>query len=137
MKNKFTLHDCYVNIEVSEDIINYLCKNIIQRIDEIDKKVDETNKLMEMRDDFEPNSEEWIDIDEDIDKIWWKDVTKQDEYFFYNLCGYSRKDHKPWNAYLKEKEIGINKENKWESKIENNNKEEELSKEDLDWWNSL
>ena len=137
VKNKFTLHDCYVNIEVSEDIINNLCKGIIQRIDEINKKVDETNKLMEMRDDFEPNSEEWENIDEEIDKIWWKDVTKQDEYFFYNLCGYSRKDHKPWDTYLKEKEIGINKEHKWENEIKNNNKEEELSKEDLDWWNSL
>lgn len=64
--------------------------------------------------------------------IFWQEVTDADEFRLQNLSGYSRKLHKPFDEYLKEKELFIDDKN-----IEGN--ENESSEEDdlLDFINSL
>jgi hypothetical protein len=39
------------------------------------------------------------------DKVFWTDITKENEYFLSVLSGYSTKLHKPYAEYLKQKEI--------------------------------
>ena len=34
------------------------------------------------------------------DELFWKEVTKENSFFFINLCGYTSKNHKPLREYL-------------------------------------
>ena len=61
-----------------------------------------------------------------------KNYTKNECIDLFSKCKNRSEFRKKYSGAWK-----ICVENKWENEIENNNKEEELSKEDLDWWNSL
>ena len=92
VRAKFEFHDCYVQVPLSEEKIDVLKQDIIDTVKEIDnKKADYDNTLDE--------------------NIFWQEVTDADEFRLQNLSGYSRKLHKPLDAYLKEKELFINDEN--------------------------
>jgi hypothetical protein len=38
------------------------------------------------------------------DRVFYNEITKENEYWFYNIAGYSRRHHKPWDNYLRSKE---------------------------------
>lgn len=102
IQDKFSISDCYVYIDLNEDIINELNNEIIETLDKIIKDTSTTNILLSQLEELDDiNDKDKINaINNKIDELWWTDIDKSKEYYFYNLCGYSRKQHKPWNQYL-------------------------------------
>lgn len=92
VRAKFEFHDCYVQIPLSEKRIDVLKQDIINTVEEIDSKKAEYDNTQD-------------------ENIFWQEVTDADEFRLQNLSGYSRKLHKPLDAYLKEKELFTNNEN--------------------------
>ena len=61
------------------------------------------------------------------DTVFWTEITRENEYYFAVLSGYSTKYHKPYAEYLKQKEldsVGIQFSNKPKNK--------ELDEDDID-----
>jgi hypothetical protein len=83
VKEKFEVNDCYVEVELNEEIINDHKNKIINIITEIIKKENEFEKTKDKN-------------------IFWKDVTREDSYYHANLCGYSSLIHLPYRKYLEE-----------------------------------
>lgn len=113
VQEKYEVNDCYVYVDLTQEMINDLKQEIIETLDEIMKK-EEQYKIT--NDDFI-----FFDSEESV---------KAQSYYFANLCGYSASLHKPYKKFLE----GL------ESKKDNNvflhqtKKEDEL---DLSWLNSL
>lgn len=98
IKSKYNIKDCYVEIPLSEDIINELLEDMIKTLDEIYLK-EEEYKL------------------NDDDTIFWTEIDKTNEYYFSTLCGYGKDVHKPYKEYLDSLELFI--------KDSNDNKEDD------------
>lgn len=99
VKEKFIIGDCYIYLPLTQERIDNLKTDIIKTITEINNKTKQYN-------------------DSGDDKIFWTDVTEKNEYFLAVLSGYSRNLHKPFNEYLKAKEM---------YNIENNDIDNELA----------
>ena len=81
---KYKISDCYVYVDVTEDLINYWKNDIITTIKDI---------ALREKDYEETKSENvWWDTDESV---------KAQSYYFSTLCGYSGNLHKPYGEYLK------------------------------------
>lgn len=102
VREKFIIKDCYIQVSLSEEEIEDLKNNIISTVAEINLKTEE----------YEQSKDE---------NIFWQDVTDADEFRLATLSGYSRKLHKPYDAYLKKKEIF----NKQEDDTENTDADED------------
>jgi hypothetical protein len=84
VRAKYKISDCYVYVDVTEDLINYWKDDIITTIKDI---------ALREKDYEETNSENvWWDTDESV---------KAQSYYFSTLCGYSGNLHKPYGEYLK------------------------------------
>lgn len=94
---RFSFDDAYVQVPLSEEIINELKNDIINTINEIEEK---TAKYEQSVKDGNPD-----------ESLFWQEVTANDEFRLATLCGYSRKYHKPYDEYLKDKEIMNKTEN--------------------------
>jgi hypothetical protein len=101
VQEKFEIKDCYVQVPLSEDRIENLKSDIINTVNEINDKVAEYN-------------------DSEDEMLFWQEVTTADEYRLNCLSGYSRAKHKPYDAFLKEKEM-----------FEKNGTENEVEDDDL------
>ncbi|WP_320973191.1 PD-(D/E)XK nuclease family protein [Enterocloster bolteae] len=86
VREKFVIKDCYVQVPLSEEKISNLKNDIVTTVSEINLKTEEYEKTND-------------------ENIFWQDVTDADEFRLATLSGYSRKLHKPYDAYLKEKEL--------------------------------
>ena len=86
VKEKFIISDCYVYLPLTQENINNLKADIIETVTEIETKTKEYEKTND-------------------ENIFWTDVTEKNEYFFSVLSGYSRALHKPYDEYLKSKEM--------------------------------
>lgn len=86
VQNKFKLFDCYVEIPLTQEIIDNLREDMIKTIDEINDKENEY-------------------IINQNDGLFWTDIDASNEFFFANLCGYSSIQHKPYKEYLKNKNL--------------------------------
>jgi hypothetical protein len=96
IQNKFIISDCYVYIDISQNEIEELTQDFIKTIH--DMKIKEGEYLRSKN-----------------EKVFWTDITKENEYFLSVLSGYSTKLHKPYAEYLKQKELdnqGFNVSNK-------------------------
>lgn len=116
VREKFTFDDCYVEVPLTEERIENLKNDIADAIHESREKTKEYNKLKEH------------DKDE-AEMLFWQEVTDADAFRLATLSNYSRTLHKPYDEYLKNKEI-----------FENNTKDKEESQEEqdlLDFLNSL
>lgn len=122
---KYKISDCYVYVDVTEDLINYWKDDIITTIKDIalrEKDYDETN-----------SENVWWDTDESV---------KAQSYYFSTLCGYSGNLHKPYGEYLKRLEAAKNGEDMFSgvggvaTKSSNviENKKDEV---DLSWLNNI
>ena len=60
-----------------------------------------------------------------LERVFFK-LDKNKEYYFWNLCGYNRNQHKPWDEYLKEIDLLNGKD------VELNTDDDDLS-----WLNDL
>lgn len=70
-------------------------------------------KLKEFEEDVYENIEKMINVNKEWEekkdiKLWWDEVSSKSEYYYYNLCGYSRKLHLPFNEYLEQQEMFLN-----------------------------
>ena len=128
IQDKFSISDCYVYIDLNEDIINELNNEIVETLDKIIENTKTTNILLSQIEglDKENDKNKINEINNKIDELWWTDIDKSKEYYFYNLCSYNRKQHKPWNEYLND----INEF------VKENNKDNEEDGS-LDWLNDL
>ena len=83
VQDTFEMDDCYIEVEISEEIINKHKNNIIKVIEEIIEKEKEFKETKNK-------------------DLFWKDVTRESSYFFANLSGYSSLHHMPYKKYLDE-----------------------------------
>ena len=86
VRDKFEIHDCYVQIPLTEEKINDLKTDIISTISEINEKEREYK-------------------DSEDENIFWQEVTDADAFRLATLSGYSRSLHKPYDEYLKAQEL--------------------------------
>ena len=86
IQDRYKKSDCYVYIPLDQEIINELKEDIENTLDEIIVKTEEYKKTKD-------------------DKLFWTEIDKTKEYYFYCLCGYSRQQHKPFDEYLKDIEL--------------------------------
>lgn len=97
VQDMFTVNDCYVEIEFTEDDITELKNNIVETISDIKEKEKEYNAL--------------IDTDkEQAERVWWQEVTDSQSFFMANLSDYSADIHKPYKEYLENREMFLNKD---------------------------
>lgn len=108
VKNKFIIRDCYVEVPLTEENIQELLANIANTVAEIQE--------------LEAEYKETKD-----NKIWWRELTDADSYYFANLSGYSSIIHKPYKEYLDK--LSMFKDNK-------DDKNEEID-DDLSWLEEL
>lgn len=91
VKEKIIISDCYVYLPLTQKSIDDLKADIIKTVTEINNKTEEYDRTED-------------------ENIFWTDVTDKNEYFLSVLSGYSRAIHKPFDEYLKSKEM-FNTEN--------------------------
>ena len=108
VRSKYIIKDCWVSIELTQEIIDELKKDIVETLIEIIKK--------EMA---------WQESKDD--SIWWQEVTDKNSYYFSNLCGYSASIHLPYKKYLEDRK-------EKDGNYTNHNKEDE---NDLSWLNEI
>ena len=113
VQEKYEVNDCYVYVDLTQEMINDLKQEIIETLDEIMKK------------------EEQYKITND-DSIFFdsEESVKAQSYYFANLCGYSASLHKPYKKFLE----GLESEKSNNVFLHQTKKEDEL---DLSWLNSL
>jgi hypothetical protein len=123
---KYKISDCYVYVDVTDELINYWKDDIVTTIKDI--------ALREK--DYEENHSEnvWWDTDESV---------KAQSYYFSTLCGYSGNLHKPYGEYLKRLEAAQSGHNEFGGLLGNNvvtssndidNKSSEV---DLSWLDNI
>lgn len=83
VKEKFSFDDCWVYVEVTEDLLQHWSELLINTIDEINKK----EKEYELTQDS---------------KLFWddEDSVKSQSYYYSTLCGYSANLLLPYKQYL-------------------------------------
>lgn len=122
IQEKYEFHDCYVYVDLTDELINHWKEYIVETMNLIRNKEAEYKVLME--------SGQY----EKADKIWWEDEEsiKKQSYYLSNLCGYSANLHKPYKLYLEKLESDKNGDI-FSSKKDN----DEYAEDDLSWLNNL
>lgn len=120
---KYEFHDCYVYVELTQELIDYWTNFIIDTMKEIRSKEAEYEELKA------------AGKYDEADKLWWEDEesVKKQSYYLSNLCGYSPNLHKPYKAYLDALDAKKNGDIFGQKKTE----EEEYAIDNLDWLNDL
>ena len=91
VQEKYVISDCYVYVDLTDDLLNYWKDDIVTTIKDI---------ALREKDYEETHSENvWWDTDESV---------KAQSYYFSTLCGYSGNLHKPYGEYLKRLEASQN-----------------------------
>ena len=109
IEKHFKLSDCYVYIDLTQENIDRLCDEIDTNIKKIEEDTETTRQYL----DVIKNSADKNEIayyEKLIDELWWVDISQKDTYYYFNLCGYDRRIHKPWDEYLKDSEMFSKKE---------------------------
>lgn len=93
LKSLYKIDDCY--------ILKTFTK---KELDDFEEKL--YNIIKEIK-----TKEKQYEVTGNDDIFWDEEINQDSTYYFYNLCGYSRRLHKPWNEYLENLEMFIdNKE---------------------------
>ncbi len=92
VRTKFKINDCYVQVPLTEEKVRKLKCDIVKTVKEINDKKAEYDSTQD-------------------ENVFWQEVTDADEFRLQNLSGYSRKLHKPLDAYLKEKDLFASSDN--------------------------
>lgn len=107
VKEKFVIKDCYVEVPLSEEKIDELKADIIETIH-----------------DFREKEKEYRETKDEM--LFWQDVTDADAYRLATLSSYSRKLHKPYDAYLKEQEMFLSNADDEEDDVKSSSEEDDL-----------
>ena len=120
IQEKYELHDCYVYVDLTDELINHWETFIIDTMNMIRKKEKEYYELKE--------SGQY----EAADKLWWEDEEslKKQSYYLNNLCGYSPNLHKPLKSYLDKLDKNKKGDILGQKKVE-------YDVDDLSWLNDL
>lgn len=99
VKEKFTISDCYVYVDLTEELINYWKKIAVETITDINKRIEAYETALTT------NSDE-------ADKIFYdsQENIAKESYYYATLSGYSANLNKPYKIYLEkldEKKNGI------------------------------
>mgnify|MGYP002436103012 FL=1 len=121
VQNKYEFHDCYVYVDLTEELINHWESFIVDTMKLIREK---EKKYLDLKENGKF---------EEADKLWWEDEEslKKQSYYLTNLCGYSANLHKPLKAYLEKLDSNKNGD------ILGQKKEDEYDVDDLSWLNDL
>lgn len=120
VRAKYELHDCYVYVPITEELLEQWTTYII----------DTEKRIRQLETEYETLRA--VGNFEEADKLWWEDEEsiKKQSYYLLNLSGYSPKLHKPYKAYL--------------DKLNNNTDDDLLKKDEkkeeidnMDWLNDL
>ena len=87
VQKKYSMSDCYVYVELTQEIIYKWTDYVMSTIDEI----------LEKEKEYESTGDDSIFFD-DNEKV------KEESYYFATLCGYSPQLHSPYKKYLNELE---------------------------------
>ena len=115
-KEKYQIKDCYVYINLTEELITFWANKVKMTIKDIEMRESDYRKYRS-------------------DKSFWdneKQVEKE-SYYFSTLCGYSRKLHKPFDEYCNKIENQKGIKNTVISSLENNS----VVTNDLSWLNDI
>jgi RecB family exonuclease len=91
VQSKYTINDCYVYVDLTDELINYWIDDIIVTIK-----------------DIELRGKDWEETHSA--KIWWDtdESVNAQSYYFSTLSGYSPNLHKPYAEYLEKLEASKN-----------------------------
>lgn len=78
--SKFYLYDCYVDVPCDEETIKHFIKSVEETIDDMSTRIEKYKLTQD-------------------ENLFWVDVTKENAFYFTNLCGYTAKYHKPLRKY--------------------------------------
>lgn len=119
VKCKYTMEDCYVYVDLTEELLNYWETDIIETLKMIRAKEEE----------YEESKDEsiWMESQEDVAK---------NSFYFSNLCAYSANKHKPYKMYLESLDAEKNG-NIFGSKKTNTDETDEYEIDNLEWLNEL
>lgn len=120
VRAKYELHDCYVYVPITEELLEQWTTYII----------DTEKRIRQLEVEYEALRA--VGSFEEADKVWWEDEEsiKKQSYYLLNLSGYSPKLHKPYKAYLDK----LNN-NTDDDLLKKNNEKEEI--DNMDWLNDL
>lgn len=123
VQEKYELHDCYVYVDLTPELIQYWENFIINTMKMIREK-EATYKELKAAGKYD-----------EADKLWWEDEEslKKQSYYLTNLCGYSTNLHKPLKAYLDAQDAKKN----GDILGTENKQDEEYDIDNLDWLNDL
>lgn len=123
VQEKYEFHDCYVYVELTQELIDYWTNFIIDTMKEIRSKEAQYEELKE------------AGKYEETDKLWWEDEesVKKQSYYLSNLCGYSPNLHKPYKAYLE----ALDDQKNGDILGTKKKSDEEYAIDDLGWLNNL
>lgn len=123
VQEKYELHDCYVYVDLTPELIQYWEDFIINTMKMIREK-EATYAELKAAGKYD-----------EADKLWWEDEEslKKQSYYLTNLCGYSTKLYKPLKAYLDAQDAKKNGDILGTKK----NQAEEYDIDNLDWLNDL
>lgn len=123
VQEKYTVTDCYVDIPITEKMLGFWQKEIIETLTDITLREKDYNETSS-------------------DKAFWDsdDSVKHQSYYFANLSGYSANLHLPYKKYLEnlerqkqESEDMLGVLNKSNINNGNNEPSKEIDDEDLEW----
>ena len=123
VQEKYELHDCYVYVDLTSELIQYWENFIINTMKMIREK-EATYAELKAAGKYD-----------EADKLWWEDEEslKKQSYYLTNLCGYSTKLYKPLKAYLDAQDEKKN----GDILGAKNKQDEEYDIDNLDWLNDL
>lgn len=129
ISSQFEITDCLVYIPLSEDILKTLNEEVINTIKTIDKcKELWYNKKTSGADESE------------LDRIWYdsEEQLKANEYYHWNLSGYSQSLHKPFADYVAKQELLKKEQNSFFGGVDTSNENiTEFTETDLSWLNNF
>jgi predicted KAP-like P-loop ATPase len=127
---QFTMEDCLVYIPLTEEILKNLNEEVISTIKSIDKCKELWYNKKESGADEAELDLIWYDADEQL---------KANEYYHWNLSGYSQALHKPFSDYVARQELIKQEQNSFFGGVANNadNGSFQYAETDLSWLNNL
>ena len=115
VRSLYTLEDCYVYVDLTEELVK----------DWEDYIISTTKMIRSKEAEYEQTNDEtiWFESPEEVEK---------QSFYFANLCGYSANLHKPYKLWLESREAEKNGD-----VFGNVKKNEDLDEDDLSWLNDL
>lgn len=132
IQDRFKVNDCYVYIELTKDILDELNNKIIETLEEVEEKTEKAKNIINKINSLNniKDRKEIKELDNELDELFYMEIDKSKEYWFYNLCGYNRSQHIYWDEYLKQ--ANLFKEDTWQ-----NDFTKSTDNDELDWLNGL